>query len=122
MLEQLDLFSSVVSGEKPKQSDFNKLLKERKLVPPSIIEIEVSQPQHESILTTESVATTETVVKVESIIENNDTAVPAVRVKTEGIIAGRRYRVGRDRYRRSSGGACHHVTPVAHKLAGPLGK
>lgn len=75
MLEQLDLFSSVVSEEKPKPTDYNQRLKERKLVPPSIIEIEVSEPVHEVIHPIETVSIIESPADVEPVPENIEAVV-----------------------------------------------
>jgi len=47
MLEQLDLFAAIAPEEKA--TDYNKLLKERRLTPPAIIEIIESAPAHAEI-------------------------------------------------------------------------
>ncbi|WP_336516101.1 MerR family transcriptional regulator [Pollutibacter soli] len=87
MLEQLDLFSSVVSEEKTKPTDYNKLLKERKLVPPSIIEIEVSEPTPEAILPKENItaAIVETIVEIEPAVVENNEVVESVADSSEEI-------------------------------------
>lgn len=87
MLEQLDLFSSVVGEEKTKPTDYNKLLKERKLVPPSIIEIEVSETVREIILPVETKSIVASPADTEPIQNNIETVVSVaespVEIKTD---------------------------------------